>query len=91
MPLQVINGEIASALDLVVAFTLLFVVTIVVRSLFGMVLRGAVNSVLLVAVTHLMFNRSANSDGIVADILTGGDNRQTAVLLATLVLTVALG
>jgi membrane protease YdiL (CAAX protease family) len=91
MPLQVINGEIASALDLVVAFALLFVVTIVVRSLFGMVLRGAVNSVLLVAVTHLMFNRSANSDGIVADILTGGDNRQTAVLLATLVLTVALG
>ena len=77
-------------LDLVVAFALLFVVTIVVRSLFGMVLRGAVNSVLLVAVTHLMFNRSANSDGIVAD-MTGGDNRQTAVLLATLVLTVALG
>ena len=53
------------------AFALLFVVTIVVRSLFGMVLRGAANSVLLVAVTHLMFNRSANSDGIVADILTG--------------------
>ena len=45
MPLQVINGEVASALDLVVAFTLLFVVTIVVRSLFGMVLRGAANSV----------------------------------------------
>ena len=31
MPLQVINGEVASALDLVVAFTLLFVVTIVVQ------------------------------------------------------------
>ena len=91
MPLQVINGEVASALDLVVAFTLLFVVTIVVRSLFGMVLRGAANSVLLVAVTHVMFNRSANSDGIVADILSGGDNRQMAVLLATLVLAVVLG
>jgi hypothetical protein len=69
---------------------LLFVVTIVVRSLFGMVLRAA-NSVLLVAVTHVMFNRSANSDGIVADILSGGDNRQMAVLLATLVLAVVVG
>ena len=38
-----------------------------------------------------MFNRSANSDGIVADILSGGDNRQMAVLLATLVLAVVLG
>ena len=46
---------------------------------------------LLVAVTHVMFNRSANSDGIAADILSGGDNRQMAVLLATLVLTVVLG
>jgi membrane protease YdiL (CAAX protease family) len=91
MPLQIINGEVASGIDLVVAFALLFVVTIVVRSLFGMVLRGAANSVLLVAVTHVMFNRSANSDGIVADILSGGDNRQMAVLLATLVLAVVLG
>ena len=38
-----------------------------------------------------MFSRSANSDGIVADILSGGDNRQMAVLLATLVLAVVLG
>jgi hypothetical protein len=56
-----------------------------------MVLRGAANSVLLVAVTHVMFNRSANSDGIAADILSSGDNQQMAVLLATLVLTVVLG
>jgi hypothetical protein len=65
-------------------------VTIVVRSLFGMVLRGAANSILLVAVTHTMFNRSANSDGIAADILSGGDNRQTAVLLATLMWAIVL-
>jgi membrane protease YdiL (CAAX protease family) len=91
MPLQVINGGVRSALDLVLAFTLLFVVTIVVRSLFGMVMRGAANSVLLVGAMHIMFNRSNNSDGIAADILQGGDHRQVAALLATLVLTVVLG
>lgn len=91
MPLQIINGEVASPLDLAVAFTLLFLVTVVVRSLFGMVLRGAANSILLVAVMHIMFNRSANSDGIVADILQGGENRQTAVLLATALLAIVLG
>ena len=91
MPLQVITGETRSALDFAVNFTLLAVLVIIVRSLFGMVMRGAANSLLLVGLTHTFFNRSNNSDGIAADILRGGDSRQLAALLATAVLTVVLG
>jgi membrane protease YdiL (CAAX protease family) len=91
MPLQVITGQVRSAVDFVVGFGLLMVLVIFVRSLFGMVLRGAANSLLLVALTHAMFNRSNNSDGIVADLLPGSDSRQLAALLATVVLAGALG
>ena len=91
MPLQVITGEVRSAVDFVVGFGLLMVLVIFVRSLFGMVLRGAVNSLLLVGLTHAMFNRSNNRDGIAADLLPGGDSRQLAALLATTVLAVVLG
>jgi membrane protease YdiL (CAAX protease family) len=91
MPLQVITGEVRSAVEFVVGFGLLMVLVIFVRSLFGMVLRGAVNSLLLVALTHAMFNRSNNRDGIAADLLPGGDSRQLAALLATIALAVVLG
>jgi len=91
MPLQVITGEVRSAVDFAVGFGLLMVLVIFVRSLFGMVLRGAANSLLLVGLTHTMFNRSNNRDGIAADLLPGGDSRQLAALLATLVLAVVLG
>lgn len=91
MPLRVITGEVGSAVDLAVNFAALAVFSVIVRSLFGMVLRGAGNSLLLVGLTHTFFNRSNNSDGIAADILAGGDNRQTAALLAAVVLTIVLG
>jgi membrane protease YdiL (CAAX protease family) len=91
MPLQVITGEVRSAVDFAVGFGLLMVLVIFVRSLFGMVLRGAANSLLLVALTHAMFNRSNNSDGIVADLLPGSDSRQLAALLATILLAAVLG
>jgi len=91
MPLQVITGEVRSSMDFVVGFALLGVLVIIVRSLFGMVMRGAANSLLLVGLTHTLFNRSNNSDGIAADLLPGGDSRQLAALLATVVLTVMLG
>ena len=91
MPLQVITGEVRSAVDFAVNFALLMVLVIFVRSLFGMVLRGTANSLLLVGLTHAMFNRSNNIDGIAADILPGGDSRQLAALLATVVLAIVLG
>jgi membrane protease YdiL (CAAX protease family) len=90
MPLQVITGQVRSAVDFAVGFGLLMVLVIFVRSLFGMVLRGAANSLLLVGLTHVMFNRSNNSDGIVADLLPGSDSRQIAALLATILLAVVL-
>ena len=91
MPLQVITGQVRSAVDFAVGFGLLMVLVIFVRSLFGMVLRGAANSLLLVGLTHAMFNRSNNTDGIVADLLPGSDSRQIAALLATILLAVVLG
>ena len=91
MPLQVITGEVRSAVDFAVGFGLLMVLVVFVRALFGMVLRGAVNSLLLVGLTHAMFNRSNNIDGIAADLLPGGDSRQLAALLATIVLAAVLG
>lgn len=91
MPLQVITAQVRSAVDFVVGFALLMVLVIIVRSLYGMVLRGAANSLLLVGLSHTMFNRSNNTDGIAADILRGGDSRQLAALLATVVLVVGLG
>jgi uncharacterized protein len=91
MPLQVITGQVRSAVDFAVGFGLLMVLVVFVRALFGMVLRGAGNSLLLVGLTHAMFNRSNNSDGIAADLLPGGDSRQLAALLATIVLAVVLG
>jgi uncharacterized protein len=66
-------------------------VLVIVRSLFGRVLRGAGNSLLVVGLTHAMFNRSNNNDGIAADLLPGSDSRQLAALLATILLTVVLG
>ena len=91
MPLQVITGQVRSAVDFAVGFALLMVLVIFVRSFYGMVLRGAANSLLLVGLSHTMFNRSNNTDGIAADILRGGDSRQIAALLATVVLVVVLG
>ena len=85
-----VTGDIRSATDLAVNFVLLLVLGLIVRPLFGMVLRGARNSLLLVALTHTFFNRSNNSDGIAADILSG-DNRPIAALLAALIVTILLG
>lgn len=90
MPLQVVSGEARTATALAINFTLLAVLATVIRSFFGMLLRGAANSVLLVGLTHTFFNRSNNSDGIAADVLRG-DSRQAAALLATAVLALVLG
>jgi uncharacterized protein len=67
MPLQVITGQVRSAMDFPVGLGL------------------------LVGLSHTMFNRSNNTDGIAADILRGGDSRQVAALLATVALVIVLG
>ena len=90
LPLQIINGEVDSATGLGTNFVLLLVFGVIVRVFLGMVLRGASNSILLVGLTHTMFNRSNGNDGIGAAILDG-ENRQLAALVATVLLTITLG
>jgi uncharacterized protein len=63
---------------------------LIFRPLIGMVLRGSGESVFAAALMHTFFNRSNNSDGIVADLLTG-PNRPLAALIATVLLTIVLG
>ena len=73
-----------------IAFLSLLLLSFIFRSLIGMVLRGAANSILLAATTHTFFNRSNNIDGIAADLLEGS-NQPIAALLATTLITVLLG
>ena len=89
MPLQLLNGS-PTAGELMANFALLTVLAIVVRSYFRLVMRGTGGSLLAVGVAHTIFNRSNNTDGIAAKLLEG-DHRQMAGLLATLLLTIALG
>lgn len=89
LPLQLLNGT-PSAGALAAHFLLLSVLGILIRSYLGLVMRGARDSLLAVGLAHTMFNRSINNEGIAATLLEGG-NRSTAALLATLLVTVALG
>ena len=89
MPLQFLNGT-PSIGQFFSGFLLLTVLAVVVRSYFGLIMRGTGGSLLAVGVAHTIFNRSNNSDGIAA-LLLEGTNRQGAALVATLVLTVTLG
>ena len=58
------------------------------RPMLAVVMRGARDSVLLVAVMHTVFNRVNNDNGIAAEFLTG-DTRKLAAPLAAVVLTAA--
>lgn len=90
MPLRIINGEATTPLTVATSFLSLLVLGLIFRSLIGLVLRGAANSILLAAVTHTFFNRSNNIDGIAADILQGS-NRPIAALLAATLIAAVLG
>lgn len=63
----------------------LLVVASLVRLLLGVVLRGTRDSVFAVGLMHTIFNRSNNSDGIVASLIEG-EARGIAALIATIVL-----
>ena len=89
LPLKIINGT-TSAGELAQAFVLYLVLGLIVRPLFGIILRGTDDSVFAAALMHTMFNRSNNVDGIAADLLAG-PNRSLAALIATLLLTIVIG
>lgn len=89
MPLQIING-MTRAGELGQQFILLMVLGLIFRPLVGMALRGSGDSVMAAALMHTFFNRSNNTDGVAADLLTG-PNRPLAALAAVLLLTIVLG
>ena len=89
VPIRVIAGDISGIDDVLPQVVMLLVLCILIRTLLGAVLRGAANSVLLVAMTHTSFNRSNNVDGFAADVLRG-EARPLAALLAALLVTVVL-
>jgi len=89
LPIRVVAREITGLADVVGNLIALLIISAIIRTLLGVVMRGALNSVLLVAVTHTFFNRSNNTDGIVADLVSG-EARSLAALLASLLLTVVL-
>lgn len=83
-PLAFFGDVTATSAGLALVFYLLL--GAVFRPMLGVMLRGTRDSVLLVAVTHSIFNRTNNDNGIAAGILTG-DLRAIAILPAMIVLT----
>jgi membrane protease YdiL (CAAX protease family) len=89
LPLAVISG-VTAPVALIVQFVFLMVLSVVVRLLVGLVLRGTANSLLAVGVLHTVFNRCNNPTGIAAKLLNG-NHRPTASLVAAVLLAVILG
>ena len=87
--------EINSPADLLPQFAVLMVLCIIIRVLLGGVMRGAGNSLLVVAAAHTSFNRSNNVDGIAADLLVGPARPLAAlgaaVVVAALILVALRG
>ncbi|KQV69596.1 hypothetical protein ASC64_07050 [Nocardioides sp. Root122] len=84
IPIRVVAREIDSPTELVPQLAVLMVLCTIIRVLLGGVMRGAGNSILVVAATHTSFNRSNNVDGIAADLLVG-QARPLAALAAAIV------
>lgn len=87
LPLQFFLGKRGTAGSLAAAFGLYFVVGLLVRPLFAVYRRATGDSLLLVALLHSIFNRTANQNGIAAT-LVDGDARMLALLIAVVGLTV---
>jgi membrane protease YdiL (CAAX protease family) len=87
MPFQFIGDF--SAESVLAGLIALLIFGSLVRLMLGLFLRGTRDSVFAVALMHTVFNRSNNTDGIVAS-LVAGEARVLAALLATLVLTIVV-
>jgi membrane protease YdiL (CAAX protease family) len=74
-----------SASVLLESLGFLVVAAIIFRLTAGLVMRGAAGSVLAVAVLHAGWNASSGEDGLVDDLLSGGQPVLIAVLALTLV------
>jgi uncharacterized protein len=79
-----------SAASLLESLGFLVVAAFVLRLTVGVVMRGAAGSVLAVAVLHATWNASSGQDGIVDDLLSGGQPVLIAVLALTLITAAAV-
>ena len=95
IPIRVVAREIESPTDLLPQLAVLMLLCTIIRVLLGGVMRGAGNSLLVVAATHTSFNRSNNVDGIAADLLVGQARPMAAlgaaIVVAALVLVALRG
>ena len=91
MPLHFIGNFTLESLA--TALITLLIVSILVRLLLGVVLRGTRDSILAVAAVHTMFNRSNNDEGVVSGLLEGQAQGLAGlfavILLATTVAIIA--
>ena len=90
LPIRVVAREIDGPAELLPQFAVLMVVCTIIRVLLGGVMRGAGNSLLVVAATHTSFNRSNNVDGLAADLLVGQARPLAALAAAIVVATLVL-
>jgi membrane protease YdiL (CAAX protease family) len=91
LPLQFV-GEFSGA-SVASGIGLLLVVSVLFRLMVGVVLRAAADSVLAIAVLHAVWNTSNNEDGLVDQLLSGGQPTVFAVAavgLLTAVVAVAV-
>jgi membrane protease YdiL (CAAX protease family) len=90
LPLQFFLGQPVTPGSLAAAFGLYFFLGLLVRPLFAVYRRATGDSLLLVALLHSVFNRTANQNGIAATLLDG-NARMLTMLIAVVVLTVVTG
>jgi membrane protease YdiL (CAAX protease family) len=88
MPLLLIGDHI-SAWSVVRGIGGLLILAVVVRLMIGVVMRGAADSVLAVAILHQVFDASNNKGGLVDSLLDGADEGVTT-LIATVLLTAVI-
>jgi len=89
VPLEFFVGGRVTVGTLVTAFISYFILAALVRPMLATVMRGAADSLLLVALTHSVFNRTNNDNGIVANLVSG-DMRLAVMPLAVILLTVVI-
>ena len=86
MPLHFIGDFTPESLA--TALVTLLIVSILVRLLLGVVLRGTRDSILAVALVHTTFNRSNNDEGVAAGLLEGPAHGLAGLLAVILLATI---
>jgi membrane protease YdiL (CAAX protease family) len=86
LPLQFFLDQPVTPGSLAAAFGIYLVLGLLVRPLLAVYRRATGDSLLLVALLHSVFNRTANQNGVAATLLDG-NARQLTTLIAVIVLT----